>query len=54
METPLSPAEKQRAMVQDLGMTPDEAAHALYDMGDIDSDDHADLLSDEECERIYG
>jgi hypothetical protein len=47
--------EKQRALV-DEGMcaTMDEAAHMLADMGEIDSSEHYDLLSEREAERIYG
>lgn len=51
---PNTPAGKQQALVDELGLTPDEAAHALLDMGEISESDHADLLSDEERERIYG
>ena len=51
----LTPKEMQKALV-DSGVcgTNDEAAHMLVDMGEIDSTDHADLLSDEERRRIYG
>jgi len=47
--------EKQEALVAEgICGTMDEAAHMLVDMGEIDSSEHADLLSDEERERIYG
>lgn len=51
----MTPKEKQQAFV-DGGMagTMDEAAHMLVDMGEIDCDQHAELLSDAECERVYG
>lgn len=32
----------------------DEAVHMLYDMGEIDSNDHADMLTKKESKRIYG
>jgi len=50
----MTPEQKRDALVAEMGLTPDEAAHMLVDMGEIDSADHADLLSDEEAERIYG
>lgn len=50
----LSPAEKQAALVKEMGLTPDEAAHMLVDAGEIDSTEHADLLSMPERKRIYG
>lgn len=51
----MTPAEKQKALV-DWGVcgTMDEAAHFLADMGEIDSSDHEELLSEEEAERVYG
>jgi acyl carrier protein len=47
--------EAQKALV-DFGMceTMDEAAHFLVDAGEIDSTQHAELLSEIESERIYG
>jgi len=47
--------ELQKGLVDEgMASNPDEAAHMLVDMGEIDSDQHAELLSDAECERIYG
>lgn len=40
--------------MDEMGLTQDEAAHMLVDMGEIDSDDHADLLTDAERMRVYG
>lgn len=54
VEFPETPQEKHRALIEELGMSPDDAAHMLVDAGEIDSDQHADLLSPEEAERIYG
>lgn len=48
-----TPQEMQAALVEEMGMTPDEAAHFLADAGEIDSVDHADLLSPEERGRVY-
>jgi hypothetical protein len=50
----MTPEDKHKALIDEMGLEPDEAAHMLVDMGEIDSDDHADLLSDEERERVYG
>jgi hypothetical protein len=51
----MTPKKKQKALVDEgVAGTMDEAAHMLVDMGEIDSVDHADLLSDEERVRIYG
>jgi hypothetical protein len=50
----VTPAEKQQALVEEMGLTPDEAAHMLVDSGEIDSTEHEELLSPEEAERIYG
>jgi hypothetical protein len=51
----MTPKEKQEALVNE-GMCGDmdEAAHMLVDAGEIDSSDHAELLSEAERERIYG
>lgn len=51
-----SEAKEHQEMLVDCGLadTPDEAAHMLVDMGEISSTQHAELLSDEESERIYG
>jgi hypothetical protein len=38
----------------EMGMTCDEAAHFLVDCGEIDSTEHATLLSAAERKRIYG
>lgn len=46
--------EMHKALMEEMGLSQDEAAHMLIDMGEIDSDEHAELLSDAECERIYG
>ena len=43
-----------RDFAEEMGMTTDEAAHMLVDMGEIDSTKHAELLSKAEAERIYG
>ncbi len=53
-EDNMTPKEMQDALVEEMGMTSDQAAHFLYDCGEIDSTDHAELLSDAECERVYG
>jgi hypothetical protein len=47
--------ETQKTMVA-MGMATgmDDAAHQLVDMGEIDSTQHAELLSKAEAERIYG
>lgn len=50
----MTPKEKQDALVKEMGLTSDEAAHMLVDMGEISSSEHEELLSDEEAERIYG
>jgi hypothetical protein len=44
----------QKALMDGMGLTQDEAAHMLVDAGEINSDDHADLLTDEERMRVYG
>jgi hypothetical protein len=47
--------EKMEALVEEgICKNNDEAVHMLYDMGEIDSSDHEELLSDKEAERIYG
>jgi hypothetical protein len=47
--------ETQEILVAEgMCTTKDEAAHMLVDMGEIDSTQHAELLSDEERERVYG
>lgn len=47
--------ETQEILVAEgMCKTLDEAAHMLVDMGEIDSTQHAELLSDKEAERIYG
>ena len=50
----MTPEEKHKALMDEMGLTQDEAAHMLVDMGEIDSSDHADLLTDKERRRIYG
>lgn len=47
--------EKQKTLV-DGGVCSnmDEAAHFLVDSGEINSTEHAELLSDKERERVYG
>jgi hypothetical protein len=47
--------DAQKELV-DLGLAnnKDDAAHMLVDAGEIDSSQHAELLSDKERERIYG
>lgn len=54
MEFPETPQEKHKALIEEAGMDPDEAAHMLVDAGEINSTEHAELLSDAERERIYG
>jgi hypothetical protein len=51
----LTPKQKQEQLVEH-GMADDldQAAHILYDMGEIDSSEHEELLSEKEAERIYG
>jgi hypothetical protein len=51
METP---KQMQKALMEEMGLTQDEAAHMLVDAGEINSTDHADLLTDAERTRIYG
>jgi hypothetical protein len=47
--------EKLQALVDSgLAGDQDEAAHMLVDMGEIDSTEHAELLSPKEQERVYG
>ena len=50
----LTPKQMHKALMDEMGLSQDEAAHMLVDMGEIDSDDHADLLTDAERIRIYG
>lgn len=50
----MSPEEMQQALMEEMGLSQDEAAHMLIDAGEINSTDHADLLTDKERERIYG
>lgn len=35
-------------------MDSDDAAHMLVDMGEINTFEHEELLSEKEAERIYG
>jgi len=44
----------QELVIEGLAEDQDAAAHMLVDMGEIDSSQHAELLSDKERERIYG
>jgi len=44
----------QELIIEGLATDQDDAAHMLVDMGEIDSSQHAELLSDKERERIYG
>ena len=47
--------ETQEILVAEgLASNADDAAHMLVDMGEIDTSQHAELLSDKERERIYG
>jgi len=48
------PEEMQAALVKEMKMIPDEAAHFLVDAGEINSTQHAELLSDAERQRVYG
>jgi hypothetical protein len=50
----MTPEQMQQALVDEMGMDADEAAHFLVDAGEVDSCDHAELLSPAERERIYG
>jgi hypothetical protein len=51
----MTPQEMQQALVDGgICSTMDEAAHFLVDAGEIDSDTHEELLSDEEAKRVYG
>jgi hypothetical protein len=54
MEFPETPQEKHKALIEGMGLEPDEAAHMLVDAGEINSTEHAELLSDKERRRIYG
>jgi hypothetical protein len=49
-------AKEQQKRLVDVGLadTMDEAAHMLVDAGEINSTQHAELLSDAERERVYG
>lgn len=49
----MTPEEKQKA-IYDGGVADsmDEAAHFLYDAGDIEEDEWLDLLSEKERERL--
>lgn len=49
----MTPEAKRDALVKEMGVSSDEAAHMLADMGEIDSTDHADLLSEGEYHRIW-
>jgi hypothetical protein len=47
--------EIQKVMVAEgLATDMDDAAHQLVDAGEINSTQHAELLSKAEAERIYG
>jgi hypothetical protein len=50
----MTPEEMQAALVEEEGVTPDEAADMLLDMGEIDEDDHGNLLSYEAFWEAYG
>lgn len=43
-----------KSLMEEGGLTQDEAAHMLVDMGEIDSTTHAELLTDAERKRVYG
>jgi len=50
----LTAREMQKELVESgLAATPNEAAHMLVDCGEIDSTEHAELLSPAERDRIY-
>jgi hypothetical protein len=51
---PLTPSEKLGALMEEMGLEQDEAAHFLVDAGEINSTEHAELLTDAERIRIYG
>jgi hypothetical protein len=46
--------EALKEFADEAGISSDDAAHMLVDMGEIDSTEHAELLSDEERKRVYG
>ena len=50
----LTAKEKLKALMDEMGLSQDEAAHMLVDAGEIDSTEHAELLTAEESRRIYG
>jgi hypothetical protein len=55
MATDKEAKELQEILVAEgMCSDPDEAAHFLVDMGEIDSTQHEELLSDKERERVYG
>ena len=54
MEENMTARDKQLALMNEMGLDQDEAAHMLVDMGEIDSTEHADLLTDKERQRVYG
>jgi hypothetical protein len=52
-DKPLTPAQLLE-FAHEMGITTDDAAHMLVDMGDIDSTEHCELLSPPERRRVYG
>lgn len=54
MDGEMTPKEMLKALMEEGGYDQDEAAHMLVDMGEINSTEHADLLTDEERRRVYG
>lgn len=48
------PAGLLKGLMMETVMDQDEAAHFLVDCGEIDSSTHADLLTPQESERVYG
>ena len=46
--------KKLRELAEEWGISEDEMAHELVDMGEINSTEHAALLSKKERERVYG
>ena len=46
--------DAMKALTDEGGMSQDEAAHMLADMGEIDSTLHAELLTPTERKRVYG
>jgi len=46
--------ESLKQFAEEMGVSTDEAAHMLVDLGEINSEEHEELLSESEATRIYG